>query len=49
MKMDGETKSTRRKLAQDITGAGGLTDGLADTLIDRIYIYPENQVEIIWK
>ena len=23
--------------------------GLADTLIDRVYVYPNNQVEIVWK
>lgn len=22
---------------------------LADTLIDRVYVYPNNQVEIVWK
>lgn len=49
MRMDSEAKSARKKLAQDITGAGGLTSGLVDTLIDRVYIYPGNQVEIIWK
>ena len=32
-----------------MVGAGGLTAGLADTLIDRVYVYPNNQVEIIWK
>lgn len=49
MRMDSEAKSARKKLAQDITGSGRLTTGLVDTLIDRIYIYPGNQVEIIWK
>ena len=34
---------------QEVVGAGGLTAGLADTLIDRVYIYPNNQVEIVWK
>ena len=23
--------------------------GLADTLIDRVYVYPNHQVEIVWK
>ena len=27
----------------------GLTAGLADTLIDRVYVYPGNRVEIAWK
>lgn len=49
MKMDNETKSARHRLAQDIAGAGRLTAGLVDTLIERVDIYPGNQMEIIWK
>lgn len=49
MKMDGETKSARKKLAREISGTASLTAGLADTLIDRVYVYPGNQVEIVWK
>ena len=49
MEMDKKTKSARTELAQEVVGAGGLTAGLADTLIDRVYVYPNNQVEIIWK
>ena len=49
MEMDEKAKSTRIKLAREVVGTGGLTAGLADTLIDRVYIYPNNQVEIVWK
>ena len=49
MEMDEKVKSTRTELAQEVVGAGGLTAGLADTLIDRVYVYPNNQVEIVWK
>ena len=49
MEMDEKTKSARTELAQEVVGAGGLTAGLADTLIDRVYVYPNNQVEIVWK
>ena len=49
MEMDEKAKSARTELAQEVVGAGGLTAGLADTLIDRVYVYPNNQVEIIWK
>ena len=49
MQMDEKSKNARTKLAQAITRAGSLTAELADTLIDRVYIYPGNQVEIIWK
>ena len=49
MEMDEKTKSARTELAREVVGAGGLTAGLADTLIDRVYVYPNNQVEIVWK
>ena len=49
MEMDEKSKSARTELAREAVGAGGLTAGLADTLIDRVYIYPNNQVEIVWK
>lgn len=49
MQMDEQTKSARAKLAQEATEAGGLTVGLAETLIDRVYVYPGNRVEIVWK
>ena len=37
------------KLAREVAGAEGLTAGLADTLIDQAYSYPENRMEIFWK
>lgn len=40
---------TEAELAREVVGAGGLTAGLADTLIDRVYVYPNNQEEIVWK
>lgn len=49
LKMDEKSKSARTELAQKVVGAGGLTAGLADTLIERVYVYPGNQVEIVWK
>ena len=49
MEMDEKVKSDRTELAREAVGAGGLTAGLADTLIDRVYVYPNNQVEIVWK
>ena len=48
MEMDKKSKSTRTELAWEVVGAGGLTAGLADTLIDWVYIYPNNQVEVVW-
>ena len=49
MQMDEKTKSARYKLAQEVVEAGKLTAGLVDSLIDKIFVYPGNQVEILWK
>lgn len=49
MEMDEKSKSARTELVREVVGAGGLTAGLADTLIDRVYVYPNHQVEIVWK
>lgn len=49
VQMDEKTKSVRTKLAQEITSTSGLTAELADALIDRVYVHPGNQVEIVWK
>ena len=49
MQMKEKEKSAKIELAQEVIGANGLTAGLADTLIDRVYVYPGNQVEVIWK
>jgi len=46
---DEKTKRARIELAREVSGASGLTARLADALIDRVYVGPENQVEIIWK
>jgi len=48
MKMDSEAQLKRLKLAKDISNETSLTQTLADTLIDKIYIYPDNRVEIVW-
>ena len=39
----------RAKLAREVVGTGGLTARLADTLIDRLYVYPGHQLDIVWK
>ena len=49
MQMDEQAKSARTKLARQITSVSGLTAELADALIDRVYVYPGNQIEIVWK
>ncbi|WP_304584805.1 recombinase family protein [Acutalibacter muris] len=49
MQIDEKTKSARRKLAQEVVETGKLTAGLVDSLIDKVYVYPGDQVEILWK
>ena len=49
MEMDEKAKRARAELAREVVGAGGMTAGLTDTLVDRVYVYPNNQVEITWK
>ena len=43
------SKSKEVKLAQEIIETEGLTAGLVDTLIERVYVYPGNQLDIEWK
>jgi len=47
--MEEKAKSARIELAQKISGENSLTAELADELIERVYVYPGNQVEIVWK
>ena len=49
MQMKEKEKSAKTELAQEVVGANGLTAGLADTLIARVYVYPGYQVEVVWK
>ena len=49
MRMGDESRAARKRLAQEVTGSSGLTAALVDALIERVEVYPENQVRIIWK
>ena len=49
MQMDADTKKASRKLAQEVVCADGLTAALADALIERVYVYPGNRLDIEWK
>ena len=49
MRMNADMTTARHKLAQEVSGAGGLTAGLADALIKRVCVYPGNQIDIEWK
>jgi len=49
MLMDNKTKQVRKKLAQKISDSRGLTQELADALVERVNIYPGNRIEVEWK
>ena len=49
MQMAEKEKSARTELAQEVSKAGGLTTGLVEALIGRVFVYPDNQVKILWK
>ena len=48
IQIDAKTQSARTKLAQEVVETGKLTAELVDSLIDKVYIYPGNRVEILW-
>ena len=47
--MNEDAKQARWTLAKKVIGSNGLTTELVDKLIERMYIYLGNQVEIVWK
>ena len=47
--MNQEQKAAQRQLASDVQAQATLTRELADTLIDRVIVYPDNQIEVHWK
>jgi site-specific DNA recombinase len=49
LKADCDEKNKAREIAGDIAKETGLTQALMDLLIDKVYIYPGNRVEISWK
>ncbi len=49
MRMDEKTKHARIELAREITETDSLTARVADTLVDRVYVHPGNEIEIVWK
>lgn len=38
-----------KELAKTVVNSSSLTPALAEALIEKVYVYPGNQVEIIWK
>lgn len=46
---DGQTKNANRLLAEKVADIGKLNTELVDMLIDRVYAYPQQNIEIVWK
>ena len=44
-----EAKLQRQEIIQEISGADNLTDALADALIERVYVFPNDRIEIVYK
>ena len=42
-------KHIKRELAREIVKSNNITVALADALIERVYVYPHNRIEIVWK
>lgn len=46
---DEKAKCAKMELAREFSRTSGLTAGLTDALIDRVYVSPGNQMETVWK
>lgn len=46
---DEKTKKANKALAQKVVDMGNLSSELVDALIERVYVYPGQNVEIVWK
>lgn len=46
---DYEAKVQRQEIIREIGGANSLTEALADALIEKIYVFPDNRIEIAYK
>lgn len=42
-------KEKRLRIAQNIATQKSLNKELVDLLIDKVYVYPNNQIEVVWK
>ena len=47
MRTDEKTKRVQKDLAHEVIKSGSITVGLADALIEKVYVYPDNQIEIV--
>lgn len=49
VRVNEETKNANRALARKVVDIGQLSTELVDALIERVYVYPGQNVEIVWK
>ena len=49
MKMDNEEQAKIRGIANDISSETSLTQVLVEMLIEKVYVHPNNRIEIVWK
>jgi hypothetical protein len=49
MKTESEARTKNRELSEDITKQRVLTQALADLLIERVILHPDNGIEVVWK
>lgn len=49
MQMESSKKAELIQMAKDISKETTLTQTLADLLIDKVYVYPDNRIEVDWK
>ena len=49
MKMDNEEQAKIRGIANDISSETSLTRVLVEMLIEKVYVHPDNRIEIVWK
>lgn len=47
--MDEQRKNTRKQLAQKVLDTGKLSAKLVDALIERVHVFPGNQLKSVWK
>lgn len=48
-KIDSQAKSQLIQIARDVKKENTLTQALSDTLIDKVLVYPDNRIEVVWK
>ncbi len=47
--LDAQSKSQATEIAKAVQKENTLTQALADMLIDKVYVYPDNRIEVVWK